>query len=661
MSAREAACPNCGATIRFENSVSLLVVCEHCQAGSYRRDVALESIGLVAQVAPIESEIALHASGTFGGRAFRVLGQVQLDHGAGPWNEWSLVHEDGSSAWLAEAQGQYLVTELVADAKPLAWEDVEVGREIDVAGRGGWIVAERGRATVTAVRGELPELVRPGEPRTYADVSGPDGGFGTIDFGARPAAPGSVSEAVYVGRRVELVDLHLDVTGTKRDGPRRVSARHVDCPKCAGSIDLRDPQGTVRVVCPYCSALLDPTSESVRVIEIAPKLKTRPVVPIGSRGVLFGDEYEVLAYLERSITADGTRYPWDEWLLRRADGAYRWLVRSQGHWTFVEPIGLADAKRRGTTVTYRGETYRHFSGGLARVDHVLGEVYWEVGVGETVRVDDFVAPPRMVSFEGVAEELVVSAARHVDRDVVRAAFGLKDALPRPTATGMVQPNPFRGRAGVWWKVAAVLVAIVLALDVGFHVVRRGSLLHESTHDLIAAGSAAPGVGGSDSGSGSWDDPAATSSTSSATAARIVTEPFVLPAARNNVEIRVTAPGLDEGQFGVEGLLVNETSGETRDFWLRGTPDTNRIVTLSESSESVRVGGLAGGTWRLRLDPRAATSVPTTGAMKVVVSGPFASNVLPLVIALLLCLPPLLVGAMSLIFEASRWQQSDHAG
>ena len=30
----------------------------------------------------------------------------------------------------------------------------------------------------------------------------------------------------------------------------------------------------------------------------------------------------------------------------------------------------------------RGESFRHFSGGKARVDHVLGEVYWEVKVGE---------------------------------------------------------------------------------------------------------------------------------------------------------------------------------------------------------------------------------------------------------------------------------------
>ena len=33
------------------------------------------------------------------------------------------------------------------------------------------------------------------------------------------------------------------------------------------------------------------------------------------------------------------------WLLRRDDGAYRWLVRSQGHWSFVEPVGLADVTR----------------------------------------------------------------------------------------------------------------------------------------------------------------------------------------------------------------------------------------------------------------------------------------------------------------------------
>lgn len=654
MSAREAVCPNCGAPIRFENSLSILVVCEHCHAGSYRRDVNLESIGLVAQVAPIESDVALGVRGTWEGRPFRVLGQVQLDHGAGPWNEWSIVFEDGSSAWLAEAQGQVLVTRRVDAVVDVAWDALAAGAEIALGEHGTWLVAERGRGRVTAVRGELPELVTPGETRVYADVSGRDGGFGTLDYGV-----GGTCEAVYLGRRVDLSELGLDTSGARRAAPRTVAASKIACPKCAGKIDVRDPESSVRVVCPYCSALLDPTSQDVRVVRIAPKLGRDLPLPIGAKGRLLDQDFEILAYLERSVTADGVRYPWDEWLLRRADGAYRWLVRSQGHWSFVEPLGLADVTRRGRTASWKGRTYRHFSGGDARVDHVLGEVYWEVDVGETVRVDDFVAPPHMLSFEGTDDEKLVSAAVYVEPERVSSAFGLPRPLPRPGGVGMAQPNPFEGRPAAWWRAAGVMIALVLAAFVVLHVIHRGTELHRSTHALAATPASTPPA------SASWE--------AGSSGPRIVTDPFVLPASRNRIEIRVTAPGIEAGRFGVEGLLVNEISGETRDFWLRGTPLAGDTSPSTVESETVSVGGLSGGAWRLRLDPRpsstnmasaamaSADSTSAGGTWQVVVTGPHAVNVFPFVLMLLLCVPPVVVGVLKIGFEGSRWSQSDHAG
>ena len=89
---------------------ALLVVCAHCNLASWRTDVKLERIGKVAELAPIESPIALGAEGRVDGHAFRVAGVVELDHGRGPWHEWAIRFDDGAWAWLAEAQGQYLVT-----------------------------------------------------------------------------------------------------------------------------------------------------------------------------------------------------------------------------------------------------------------------------------------------------------------------------------------------------------------------------------------------------------------------------------------------------------------------------------------------------------------------------------------------------------------------
>jgi predicted RNA-binding Zn-ribbon protein involved in translation (DUF1610 family) len=84
MSIRVANCPSCGASITFASAVTVMVVCPHCGTASVRRDVELEKMGRIADVAPIESALSLGASGKWKGRRFTAIGQVQLDHGKGP-------------------------------------------------------------------------------------------------------------------------------------------------------------------------------------------------------------------------------------------------------------------------------------------------------------------------------------------------------------------------------------------------------------------------------------------------------------------------------------------------------------------------------------------------------------------------------------------------
>ena len=44
-------------------------------------------------------------------------------------------------------------------------------------------------------------------------------------------------------------------------------------------------------------------------------------------------------------------------------------------------------------MTYDGKRFRHFQGGQAKVDVVLGEFYWAVARGDEVASQDYVCPP----------------------------------------------------------------------------------------------------------------------------------------------------------------------------------------------------------------------------------------------------------------------------
>lgn len=628
MSRRSARCPGCAAELVFDRPGALLVVCEHCGLASWRTDVALERIGQVAELAPIESTIALRARGRFDGRAFTVVGVVELDHGKGPWHEWAIRFDDGAWAWLAEAQGEYLVTRQVDAelARVPAHSTLAAGAELDLGAFGRVVVAERGSGVVRTFRGELPERIEPGTRRNYADVSGAERGFGTLDYGG-----GDACEAVYLGKRVELAELALDTSGAEAKRERKVRAAGLACPKCGGSIELKDGAGVERIGCPYCDALLAPDSQGAKVVGVNRSVQATPRLALGARGTIDGAEHEVLAFLVRSVTAEGVRYPWDEYLLRRADGAYRWLVCSNGHWSFVTPANSADVKRSGRDVRYRGELYRHFSGGKARVDLVLGEVYWAVEVGETVRVEDYVRAPFGLSTESTADETVVSHARYVEPEEVARAFAPKTPLARPRGVGMLQPNPHPRLAKRLFAAWIGLAGILLALLVVFAATHARAVVYSNSIPLDA----------------------------NALAAGFVSDEFELPRGPANARLELEADGLPEGRFGCDGALVEVATQRAHGFAL--APRETSPNTLADTRGSVEFawGALPAGRYRVRLEPHgSATDPPRPVSLRVVSQVPHAAW--PLVLLLLLFLPPALWFLVAAGFESARWAQSDHA-
>lgn len=106
--AARANCPQCGAVLEFRYERSVFRVCDNCRSALVRKGVALESIGLVATLVPTPSLLRLGLRGKIArdGR-FTVAGRLQLDWGAGTWDEWFVQFDDGSIAWLSEAMGRF--------------------------------------------------------------------------------------------------------------------------------------------------------------------------------------------------------------------------------------------------------------------------------------------------------------------------------------------------------------------------------------------------------------------------------------------------------------------------------------------------------------------------------------------------------------------------
>lgn len=524
-------CPSCGAPVEFAIGSSEVVVCSSCRSIVARTDRGIEDHGKVAALIDTDSPLRVGANGKYRRQSFRITGRTQLRHQAGGvWDEWYAALDDGRWAWLAEAQGRFYVTFKVAqDAPPL--DALQLGdRVLD-----NLVVAEIGEAELLSAEGELPWTPDAGARYEYADLSGPERKFATIDYSEE-------TPVVFKGEEVPFDTLQIEGGEARREARAKLTT--LNCSQCGGALELRAPDQAERIWCPYCGAGHDIANGKLEFFKKLKPSKTKPIIPLGTTGTIDGDSYVVAGFMERSVRFDRTYY-WTEYLLYNREKSYRWLVHSDDHWSFVTPLRpgeVNDVNPRGAakTVQYDGRSYRIFQTAPAAVTHVLGEFYWKVAVGEKVDTFDYVAPPfgisKEITLEG-AQEIAYSHARYVEPREIENAFGIKN-LTRPPGVGPIQP--FTGaRLGLMWL---AMLALLLASAVFIGITRPNRVLVEQMFDLGAA--AAP----------DWN----------AESARVFfTQPFETTG-NSNIEVRASSP-LDNNwlQLGID--LVDETDGKLKSF------------------------------------------------------------------------------------------------
>lgn len=450
MKTRVANCPSCGGPVEFRSRTSLVTVCDFCQTVVARGDKEVEDHGKVADLALTDSPLRRGVTGKFRGKPFELVGRVQYKHPAGGvWDEWYLSFSNGKWGWLAEAQGKFYLTFEKKGASKLdlpAMDTLEPGKRFKLGRVGEITVAEVGVAQTGAAEGEIPWNFRPGAPHPFADLHGNDKQFVTFDYSGQ-------TPRLFIGAEVGLDALELSNVGWDGAGvpgiagggaETKVAALSVNCPQCGGPLTLHMPDETERVACQNCSSLLDCTNGKLKFFQTLKGRALKPVIPLGTKGTLFGEEYLLIGFMERFARYEGTSYPWTEYLLHSPKVGYRWLVRNQKHWSFAEPVSPHEVTLTHSSAMYDGENFAVYDHGDATVRYVLGEFYWKVSAGEKVITADYIAPPRMISSERSenknSKELNISLGTYLTVDEVEEAFGVED-ITRPFGVGVIQPKP----------------------------------------------------------------------------------------------------------------------------------------------------------------------------------------------------------------------------
>jgi DNA-directed RNA polymerase subunit RPC12/RpoP len=680
-------CPSCGATIEFRAGTSAVVVCPHCRYAIVRTDRDLRTIGKVADLAATSSSFRVGMRGRFRGVGFTIVGRQQLDHGQGPWDEWYAAFDDGRWGWIAEAQGRVYATFPVPPPQ-VPYGQVAVGGGVTI-GNQSFVVAEKGLGRNVAAEGELPTGIHPGASSYYIDLSGPGGGFATLDYGR---GEGWAPEEAYVGFVVTLHDLGL-VEQAPAFSPHdvaQVKGKALTCPNCGGNLEIRAPGETRRIACPFCSALLDTSQGQLRWLEILQQQQTVPKIPIGARGHLlpllahhpgkdFSDvgrvagglnaEWTVIGFMTRGCRVEGVWYYWDEYLLYEPKHGFRFLLEQDGHWNLVAPLEVGDVHDTPFAAYFKGRSFQKFGDVQAYVVRVLGEFYWAVRLQEWADAKDFIAPDLglMLSREYTRgddgrEEVQWSMGHYVEGADVFAAFGVKAPPPPKRNVGPNQPSPAKASARFIYLASAVLFALMLATCGGVTQTAHTKTLLAQKIDLplpppekleepivTEPGEAPP-------------DPADVN-----TAAAWYSEPFDV-AEKQPIDVSVSAM-MDNSWLWVGGALVNEETGHVYEFevepsYYSGVEDGE---SWSEGSrdQSKGVAVVPAGRYVLRLQPaidtpdnchKAGTVCPTAFSVSVVGGKPV---LWPGVFAFLfIALGPVIAFLRTKSFEAARWRESN---
>ena len=411
------------------------------------------------------------------------------------------------------------------------------------------------------------------------------------------------------------------------------SVRALQCPKCAGRLEVRGLGQTTAIACSSCGSLVDISSEDLRILStFDPRDARQPVIALGTRGTLRGDPYEVIGFMCRAITVDGTDYEWSEYLLFNPYKGFRWLTEYNGHWNDVKTTTGQPEELVEVSASYLGSTFNHFQTAEARVTYVLGEFYWRVAVGEKTSVSDYVMPPLMLSKEATKEETTWSLGEYIEPEAVAKAFGVTTGMPARIGVYANQPAPTAGKGNAVARGFAALAAAALLIQMGSCALAQNRQVFEQSYVF----------------------------TQEQRGQAVVTEPFTLTGHASNVVITSRAD-VENKWIYLSMALINLDSGQAYDFgrevsYYHGV-DGGESWSEGGRSDEATLPSVPAGQYYLRIEPE-ADAPPINYAVSVRRDVP---TLWFLPVALLaLGVYPLVFWLRGRSFETQRWAESDHA-
>ncbi|HEY2547061.1 MAG TPA: DUF4178 domain-containing protein, partial [Candidatus Acidoferrum sp.] len=390
------------------------------------------------------------------------------------------------------------------------------------------------------------------------------------------------------------------------------------------------------VVCASCHSILDAKDPNLQILQKFDAIvgEVPPLIPLGTRGKLRGVDYEVIGFQRRSITVEGIRYDWHEYVLFNPYKASRYLTEYNGHWNDISVCKELPVVQFASA-NYLGEIYKHFQTADANTNFVLGEFPWQVRVDEHATVTEYVKPPRVLSSEKTENEVTWSVGEYMYGADIWKSFNLPGSAPEAVGVYENQPSPVSENVKGIWAAFLAFALLLFFLMAAFDFISHKGTIFDSSYHLNV---------GEPKGEASF-----------------VTDVFNLEGRTSNVEV-ITTANVDNSWIYLNYALINQDSEQAWDFgrevsYYHGY-DSDGSWTEGGQKNTVIIPSVPAGHYYLRIEPEVDPKhPPITYSVEVKRDVPVLGFFGIAFFALLL--PAIAITWRSLSFERMRWAESDH--
>lgn len=414
-------CPSCGAPVVFKSHASVMAVCEYCKTTVLKDADAVRDMGRMSDVLEDYSPLQVGTSGIYSGTGFTLIGRIQLRYEGGLWNEWHALFDDGRTAWLSEASGQYTFTVEKDSGEALpAFDELRPAQPRLLLGQ-SWFISDIRVADCIGGQGELPFQAGRGWQARVADLRGGKH-FLTLDYSE------SERPKIYAGEAVELDQLKCQLLrddDTVRDsaGKIRTPVQPLACPSCGSSVRFV-PGATREIICPSCRAQVDTSARIAVVLDAGHRMaEASTTLELGAQAKIGNAAHEIIGVMKRR---DEEGALWTEYLMYHPRAGFTWLIETDEGWFRTKVLdewpqwsGSADASSARLGAQHFSKLYDY----TAEVVFAAGAFNWLVKAGDKVKVFEFKNGGNRLAAELTEHELTWSLSAPLPPDQIRAWFG----------------------------------------------------------------------------------------------------------------------------------------------------------------------------------------------------------------------------------------------